>query len=178
MDTEKRENGKVKRKMVYVGPYYLWNVNPKLLKGLRNRSLLCLLAEWLLFLGSMSFYNTISRNWYVILPYVCLILVLLFKSMAVFNLYAVKEPMNREKKDKTAERLKGASLCGMVFSAAAAAGECVVLIRTAKLLQTADYMFVTATAVLFFLMLYGFGVSRRLQVTEQENPAAAEWKNK
>lgn len=178
MDTEKDESGRVKRRMVYVGPYYLWGIEGEQLKRLRNHSLLCLSAEWLLFLGSMCFYSAISRNWYVILPYACLILVLLFESMAVFNLYVLKEPMNREKKDKTTERLKGASLCGLILSVAAAAGECVVWIRAVKLLQVTDYVFIAATILLFLLMLYGFRMSRRLQVREQENPVAAEWKNK
>lgn len=178
MDTEKDENGRVKTKMVYVGAYYLWSIEREQLKRLRSCSLLCLVAEWLLFLGSMCFYSAISRNWYVILPYACLIIVLLFKSMAVFNLYVVKEPMNRERKDKTTERFSGASLCGMALGAAAAVGEMVVWIRTAKLLQMADYVFVAATVCLFLLMLCSFHISRQLQVREQENPVAAEWKNK
>lgn len=178
MDTEKGTDGKVKRKMVYVGPYYLWSTKKDVLNKLRCSCLFTLLAEWFLFLGSLCFYNTISRNWYVILPYACLILALFYKSMAVFNLYKVTEPMNREMKDKTSERIKGASLCSIILIAAALLGEGVACFREIKLLKVTDYVFVAVTIVLFLLILYDFRAVKQLQVTEQENPVAAEWKNK
>lgn len=178
MDTETGADGKVKRRMVYVGQYYLWSTPKDVLKKLRSSSLFTLLSEWLLFLLSLCFYNSISRNWYVILPYACLILALFYKSMAVFNLYKVTEPMNREMKDKTSERIKGASLCGIILIAAALLGEGVVCFREIKLLKVTDYVFVAVTIVLFLLIMYDFRASKQLQVTKQDNPVAAEWKNK
>jgi len=178
MDTETDKNGKVKRKMVYVGPYYIWNTAQEELKKLRCSYLTALAGEWIVFLGSMCFYNDISRNWYVILPYVCLILVFFFQSMAVWNLFTAKQPMHRETKDKTADRMKSSTFCGLILSAGALIGEIVACIKGVKELKVPDYLFVIATMILFVFLLYGFKASKRLTVTEQENPVAGEWKNK
>lgn len=178
MDTETDKKGRVKRKMVYVGPYYIWEMPTAEVKKLRAICLAALFAQWILFIGSMCFYNDISRNWYVILPYVCLSLALVFQSMAVWNLCTAKQPMHRETKDKTCERMKSAAFCGMILSFLALIGETVACIKFAEKFKTADYLFVAATVVLFALLLYGFKVSKRLTVSEQENPATAEWKNK
>lgn len=178
MDTETDKNGKVKRKMVYVGPYYIWDTVQEDLKKMRCSYLVTVIVEWIVFLGSMCFFNDISRNWYVILPYVCLILVFLFQSMAVWNLYMAKQPMHREIKDKTVDRMKSSTFCGMILSGGALVGEIVACIKGVKVFKASDYIFVIATVVLFLFLLYGFKVSKRLVVTEQENPVAGEWKNK
>ncbi|MGN1148276.1 MAG: hypothetical protein ACI4TB_07625 [Lachnospiraceae bacterium] len=178
MDTEMTKSGKVKRKMIYTGPLYRWELSEEVLKKLRLRYLLLCVAGWIIFIGSMLFYSNLSRIWYVILPYACLLLVFSFFSAAVYNLFTAKQPMSREVKDKTFDRLKGSSLVGMVFCAGAFAGEVAARIVFQEFGGWGDGLFMAATILLFFILLYAFKEGKQLMVSEEINPVAEEWKDK
>lgn len=178
MDTETTKTGKVKRKMIYTGPLYRWELPKEALKKLRVRFLLLCVAGWMIFIGSMLFYSNLSRIWYVILPYACLLLVFSFFSAAVYNLFTAKQPMSREVKDKTCDRLKGSSMVGMVFCAGAFAGEVAARVAFREFGGLGDNLFMAADILLFFILLFVFKEGKQLSVSEEINPVAEEWKDK
>lgn len=177
MDTETTSTGKVKRKMVYVGPFYTWDLEGKVFAGLRRRYTLSVLAGWVCFLGSMLFYSKLSRLWYVILPYTFLILVLFFATCAVWNLYFAGQPMTRECKEKTWDRMRSSSVMGMLCCVVTAVGLVTGMLQN-RCTQMEDFLFSLGDVFIFLFLLYGFKASKRLNVKETENPVAAEWKDK
>lgn len=178
MDTETTNTGKIKRKMVYTGPFYRWAMTEETLKKNRILYLILNVAAWVIFIGSMLFYSNLSRIIYIILPYACLMLVLFFFSAAAYNLLFAKQPMNREIKEKTYDRIKGASLVGMIFSGGSFAGEAVGSLLVLNAVKTEDILFIIATVLLFFIFNIGFVNAGKLIVTEEVNPAAQEWKDR
>ncbi len=177
MDTETAPSGKVKRKIVYVGPFYEWDMDEKALIKLRTRYTIAVLISWLCFAGSILFYSDLSRLWYVILPYAFLALVLVFATCAVWNLYFAEQPMVREVRDKTLDRIRFTSIAGMLCCMITAVGLVVGIFRNGYM-QAGNLLFALADPVIFFLLLYGFKVSKCLKVREKENPLADQWKDK
>lgn len=178
MDTETTDAGKVKRKMVYTGPLYRWDTAEAELKKIRLSYLVLGIWGWGLFVGSMLFYSNLSRLIYVMLPFACLFLVLFYFSAGTYNLFFAKQPMRREIKDKTCDRIRASAFMGMLFSGGAFAGETAATMIFKEIFVTGDFLFMTATVLLFFICLYGFICGRRLTVSEEDNPAAEEWKDK
>lgn len=177
MDTQTSASGKVKRKMVYVGPHYVWSAAESEMKTLRLRFSVLTMLGWILFIGSQLFYSNLSRVWYVVLPYEFFLIILLMWVGVLWNLFFAKQPMTRETRDKTCDRLKGASVAGIVCSLVTVAGIAVAVI-TRGYHTTADISFMMIDPLLFHLMQQGRKLSKKLTVTEQVNPLTEEWKNK
>lgn len=178
MDVETTKTGKVKRKMVYTGPLYDWNLSEDELRRIRRLYLILCVSICAIYLGSLLFYSNLSRLWYVILPYSCLILVLFFFIAAVYNIVHASQPMNRETKEKTQDRIKGSSLIGIVFTLGTFLGETYGLFKLQQDISYTDLLFIVASVFIFTILLYGFKASKRLQLKEKINPLAEEWKDK
>ena len=177
MDTETTGSGKVKRKMVYTGPLFEWDMPIEVLKRTKMECLLIMILSAGLFIGSLLFHSDVSRVWYVILPYAFFLPVLLFLLGACWNLFFAKQPMNRETKDKTYVRWKSSCVAGTVLCLITGimAGIAMVLQHFTK---TGDILLLTSDVFLCGLMLYGGKVGKCLRVEEKTNPTAEEWKNK
>lgn len=178
MDTETTDTGKVKRKMIYVGPLYRWEMEEAVLKKVRLFCLFLCLLGWGLFVGSMLFYSNLSRLIYVILPFACLFLVLFFFSAGTCNLFLAKQPMSRERKDKTVDRIKASAFMGMLFCGGAFAGETAGMMVFKEFTGMGDFLFMAATVLLFFVFLCGFAAGKHLAVSEEKNPETAKWKDR
>lgn len=177
MDTETTSSGKVKRKMVYVGPIYEWDLEKRDLVKLRIRYMLAIFASWGCFLGSLLFYSDLSRLWYVILPYAFEVLVLIFASCALWNLYFAAQPMVREVKDKTLERIRFTAIAGMICCGIAEVG-IVAGILLNGYTQPRNILFAVVDPLIFLLSLYGFKVGKCLKIREKDNPLANQWRDK
>ena len=177
MDTETTPSGKVKRKMVYVGPFFEWDLEKRYFEKLRIRYMFALFASWGCFLGSLLFYSDLSRLWYVILPYAFEALVLIFASCALWNLYFAAQPMVREVKDKTLDRIRFTSIVGMICCIITVVG-IVAGILLNGYTQPGNILFAIADPLIFLLLLYGFKVSKCLKIREKDNPLADMWKDK
>lgn len=181
MDTSVDDRGKTREEMVYIGPLYCWDMPEEVFYRLKRQYLAGSILAWLVFVASLWPYSEISRIWYVILPYCCLLFPLFFISVAVHNMISAPCPFSREKKDKTVGRLKGSFMAGMVLSGGAAVGQaagCLLMKDehlTAIAITGTDVLMIAATWLLFIIMLYGFKASKRLAVREIENPRTAEW---
>ena len=178
MDTQTTSTGKVKNKMIYTGPLYRWAMTEETLKKSRILYLILNLAAWGIFIGSMLFYSNLSRIIYIILPYACLMPVFFYFSTAACNLLFAKQPMNKEIKEKTYDRVKGSTLVGMILSGGSFVGEVVGSLLVLNAVKTEDILFMTATVILFIILCLGFVNARKLIVSEEVNPAAEEWKDK
>ncbi len=177
MDTQTMPSGKVKRKMVYTGPLYEWDLTAECLKRLRILYGCLAGAGWLLFLLSLSFYSNVSRILYVMLPYACFIPVLAFLTGASFKLAVTRGLMNRENKDKICTRLKNSSAAGVVCGLLTGIGV-IVSIFLRKISVGNNLLFAAADILLTYLCLYGFKSSGKLLVTETVNPVAQEWEKR
>lgn len=170
--------GKIKTKTVYTGPYYSWNMEETTLGKLRTIYTVLGLISCGLYIGSMLFYSNFSKLWFVIMPYACMILVLTFLGSAIINLIHAPQPMKRETKDRTIDRIKGSSVIGMIFCGGTIIGEIYAAYKLQSEIIVNDWLFLTATIFLFALMLYGFKASKRIRVKEEINPIAEKWKNR
>lgn len=177
MDVQTMPSGKVKRKMVYTGPFYEWDITEERLKGLRIRYACLAGTGWLLFLLSLSFYSSVSRVLYVMLPYACFMPILALLTGASLKLAVTRGSMNREDKDKICTRLKNFSAAGMVCGILTGIGV-IASIFFQKISGGNDLLFAAADILLTHLCLYGFKSSRYLLVREKINPAAEEWENR
>lgn len=95
----------------------------------------------------------------------------------VFQFVFAKQPMNRETKEKTVDRVKHQSVAGVCVCILTGIGAAAAMI-TQHYTKTGDMLFLAADVLLCILMLYGIKVGKCLRVEEKANPAAEEWKNK
>lgn len=178
LDTFTDERGKVKDCTVYVGPLYEWSIPEKQRKSLRGRLTVMTIVQIILFLSSIWNYNDLSRLWWVMLPYACLLFVFLFMAMVCYNLFVVKGQFHREQKDKTVDRMKGCCVMGVILVASSFLSATISMLMGLVHIQMWDVWFIITEAVLLTVFLYEVKLSKQLQVRELTNPKAEEWKDR
>lgn len=178
LDTFTDESGKVKDCTVYVGPLYEWITTEEVLKKLRLKLSVIVGLQAVLFVSSLWNYNDLSRLWWVVVPYACLLFVFLLQMCVCYNLFTVKGQFHREKKDKTVDRMKGCSVMGAILSGVSIVSATVSMIMSLVNIQFWDIYYIAVMLVMVITFIYCIRLSREIQVRELPNPKAEEWKNK
>ncbi len=178
LDTFTDERGKVKDCTVYIGPLYEWSTPPAQIKSLRAKLTVMFIVQAVLFVSSIWNYNDLSRLWWVMLPYACLLFVFLYMATVCYNLFTVKGQFHREQKDKTVDRMKACSVMGAILVASSFISATISMLIGLVNIQMWDVWFVFTEAVLVVAFLYEVKLSKQLQVRELPNPKATEWKDR
>lgn len=178
LDTFTDERGKVKDCTVYIGPLYEWITSAAQIKSLRYKLTIMTIVQIILFISSIWNYNDLSRLWWVMLPYACLLFVFLYLAMACYNLFTVKGQFHREQKDKTVDRMKACSVMGTILVVSSFLSATISLIAGLVNVQIWDVWFIFTEAVILIAFLYEGKLSKQLQVRELPNPKAQEWKDR
>lgn len=178
LDTFTDERGKVKDCTVYIGPLYEWSTPEEQIKKLRSILTGMTVVQVILFVSSIWNYNDLSRLWWVMLPYACLLFVFLYMGMACYNLFTVKGQFHREQKDKTVDRVRACCTMGTIFVASSLLSSTVSLLSGLVHIQMWDVWFIIVEMALLVGFLYGRTLSKQLQVRELPNPKAEEWRNR
>lgn len=178
LDTFTDESGKVKDCTVYIGPLYEWIISETMLKSLRGRLSVITLVQVILFISSIWNYNDLSRLWWVVVPYCCLLFVFLYQTTVCYNLFTVKGQFHREKKEKTVERMKGCSVMGVILSGVSIVAATISVIPGIVNVQIWDVWLLVVNTFMIVCFLYLVKLSGELQVREVPNPKAKEWKDR
>ncbi len=178
LDTFTDESGKVKDCTVYIGPLYEWNASEATIKSLRGRISVITLVQAVLFISSLWNYNDLSRLWWVVVPYCCLLFVFLYLTAVCYNLFTVKGQFHREKKEKTVDRMKGCSVMGALLVGISLIAATVSSVMGLIHFGVWDIWFVLTETILMVSFLYEVKLSKELQVRELPNPKAEEWKDR
>lgn len=178
LDTFTDERGKVKDCTVYIGPLFEWSISEAQRKSLRLKITVITIVQAVLFLSSIWNYNDLSRLWWVVVPYCCLLFVFLYMTTVCYNLFTVKGQFHREQRDKTVDRMKSCSAMGTILVASSLLSATVSMIGGLVNLQMWDVWFIITQMVLLVSFLYEIKLSKGLQVRELPNPKAALWKDR
>ena len=178
LDTFTDERGKVKDCTVYIGSLYEWSMPEEQRKRLRGRLTVMTIGQAVLFISSIWNYNDLSRLWWVMLPYACLLFVFLYLATVCYNLFTVKGQFHREQKDKTVDRMKACSVMGAILTGSSFLSATISLLAGLVHIQMWDVWFIITEAVLLTVFLYEAKLSKLLQVRELSNPKAQEWKDR
>ncbi len=178
LDTFMDKSGKVKDCTVYIGPLYEWAISEAVIKSLRGRLSIITPVQAVLFISSIWNYNDLSRLWWVVVPYCCLLFVLLYLTIVCYNLFTVKGQFHREKKDKTVDRMRGCSVMGAILVGVSFVSATISMIIGMVKVQVWDIWFILVETILIVSFLYEVKLSKQLQVHELPNPKAQEWKNR
>lgn len=168
----------MKRKMIYVGPLYRWDLQSAERRHFAGRYFLFSVIGLLLYFAGIWNYSRLSHVWYVLIPYISILLCIVYMNTALYNIYKEVPIFSREVKDKTKDRLKGACAMGMLLSAASGGGQICNFIISGWHPAVSDLPIIVASLALFLIFLICFRDSRCLTFHQVENPAAAEWENK
>ena len=178
LDTFTDKNGKVKDCTVYIGPLYEWAAPEKLIRKLGAVLSMLTALQAVLFVSSLWNYCDLSRLWWVVVPYCCLLFVFLYMAVVCFHLLTLKGAFHREQKDKTVDRMKGCSVMGAILSGITVISSTVSVIMGLVNMKAWDVWFVVTAAFMLIIFLYDIRLSAKVQVREVPNPKALEWKDK
>lgn len=178
LDTFTDESGKVKDCTVYIGPLYEWTISEAEIKSLRGRISIITLIQAVLFISSLWNYNDLSRLWWVVVPYCCLLFVFLYLAAVCYNLFTVKGQFHREQKEKTVDRMKGCSVMGAILVGVSFVAATISTLAGMVNFGIWDIWFALVELLLMVSLLYEVKLSKELQVRELVNPKAEEWKDK
>ncbi len=178
LDTFTDERGKVKDCTVYIGSLYEWTCSEEQRKSMAIRLTAMVAVQILLFVFSLWNYSDLTKLWWVVLPYACLLFVYLFLATVCRNLFVVKGQFHREKKEKTLDRLRACSMMGLIFSSTTVTSAFVSLFLDFIKIQIWDICFVAADMIMIVLFICEWRMAGDLEVKEITNPNAEKWKDK
>ncbi len=178
LDTFTDERGKVKDCTVYIGPLYEWTGSEKQRRSTAVKLLVMTLIQSVLFVFSLWNYSDLTKLWWVILPYACLLFVYLFLATVCRNLFVVTGQFHREKKEKTVDRLKACSVMGLIFAGSTVISAFVSLFLDFIKIGLWDICFVIADMIMIVLFICELRIAGGMEVKELPNPDAEKWKDK
>ena len=178
LDTITDERGKMKDCTVYIGPLYEWTSTEKQLKKTAMLLTLMTAVQSFLLVFSLWNYSDLTKLWWVILPFACILFVCLYLGTVCYNLFTVKGQFHREQKEKTIDRLKASSTMGMIFAASTATTAFTSLFLDFIRLGFWDIFFVVADMTMIVLFIFEFRLAKTLEIREVPNPQTEIWKNK
>ncbi|MDL2301721.1 hypothetical protein LJC58_05120 [Lachnospiraceae bacterium OttesenSCG-928-D06] len=178
MDVVKTDNGKVKEVAIYTGTLYQINVSDKEFRNMKIQYLVSSILSTLLFIGSLWQYTEIAKVWYVMLLYIAYLIPLFLMIGATFHLFTISGSFQRERKDKSVDQMKYATLIGCILMVAALIFAIQVLLFRDIVITIYDILVVVSIILNFIIMFLGFFTSRKLTVSEVFNPKTEEWKDK
>lgn len=177
IDTFKTKSGKIKDRLVYVGPLYDWQLSSGELRPLKTRMVLVTVLSWLLFVVSLSFHSELSRVWNIVLPYAFLALVLMYMTVCCWKLLWKKSPFDQKMKDQTGRGLPGALITGICIQFFTFAESVFYMVKR-QYHSPADIFFACILIILLLLLAVGIFQNKKLKFVEKENPLAEEWNHK
>ena len=165
------QSGRIRTVPVYRGPLFSFVCGTETVARMR-KTYPALTALAILVYGALLFTNTAAgRTMYVMLPFAPLCFPLLYAAMGCFRLLTAKEQVTREHKDKTGDRLSGASAVMMGFSGVSLVGHIVFWCLHGETWQ--DFLLLLGTAVIFGCGLAMFLLRKNLRM-EQTGTTAKE----
>lgn len=164
--------GKKKEKKVYTGPLYYWEINDDLLLKMNRQFMFSVMITWILFILSLWSYSWISHVWYVVLPYIILLLPLSLNTSAVYKIFRTKQPFTRENKDKMHSRVKTCFLAASILSGLTIICQTIAVLLSDKPLAFSDWFMIATVPVILILMIFCYIKSRQLKIRESENKTA------
>jgi c-di-AMP phosphodiesterase-like protein len=131
-DAKETNNGKVTDEVKYTGDYYKYQLSNSEYKRMRTTILLVLVAFIILYVGLGFLNNSGSRCFYVLLPYICMFLPLVYLLRAYYRIPREVQKIEYAIYDKSYLRLKN-SVVGMIAtSITTALGDIIFIIRNAS----------------------------------------------
>ena len=129
-NVEKRtdEKGRVRSRAVYVGGYY--SFAPPVSRADRLIILLLTILSDIAFIGVFMLRTQAARIWFVMLPFVLIMIPLYLLSIAAFSLMFAKEVMIRYDAERIVGRLSPASLISAALAAVSFAGFVISLLTS------------------------------------------------
>lgn len=178
LDTFTDERGKVKDCTVYIGPLYEWISSAEQLKKTALLLTLMTAVQSFLLVFSLWNYSDLTKLWWVVLPFSCILFVCLYLGTVCYNLFTVKGQFHREQKEKTIDRLKATGVMGIIFAGTTAMSAFASLFFDFIKIGVWDIFFVIADMTMFVLFVLEFRMAKALEVKEIQNPEADKWKDK
>jgi hypothetical protein len=178
LDTFTDERGKVKDCTVYIGPLYEWVSSKEQLKKTAWLLTLMTMVQSFLLVFSLWNYSDLTKLWWVVLPFSCILFVCLYLGMVCYNLFTVKGQFHREQKDKTIDRMKSSSVMGMIFAGTTAMSAFTSLFLDFIKIGVWDIFFVVADMTMIVLFILEFRMAGNLEIREVPNPETDKWKDK
>lgn len=107
---------------IYVGPYFRFSVSPERVSWLRRFYLLATLGAALMLLLPLCITCPFAQVWYILVPLVAAWIPMCYVAGAVWRLWTAKDRVNREHYELLHDRMNGASLFLMGFTAISTVG--------------------------------------------------------
>ena len=107
---------------IYVGPYYRFSASPERVRRIKWLYLAGLLSLGMFLLLPLCVDGALSRTWYVQVPLAAAWIPWVLAAASVWRLWTAGELVEREHHDLMGERMSGASLFLLIFSAVSAVG--------------------------------------------------------
>lgn len=163
-------NGKIENKVRYNGDYYEYHLSIKEYQKLRKIVLATIVAGMALFFLAGVQNNPGSFCFYVLLPYICILLGLIYLVFGYFSMPRKLQKMEFATYDKSFLKLKF-SLVGMVAaSSTSVIGDIVFMIRNAKdIVMGKEVIFLILNVLLLILSVITLIYHNRI-VCEKVNP--------
>ncbi len=178
LDTFTDERGKVKDCTVYIGPLYEWISSKEHIKKTAILLTLMTVVQSFLLVFSLWYYSDLTKLWWVVLPFSCMLFVYLYLGTVCCNLFKVRGQFHREQKDKTIDRFKACSVMGLIFSGSTAIAAFASLFLDFIRIGFWDIFFVAADLTMILLFVCEFRMAKSLEVKEIPNPQTEIWKDK
>lgn len=157
LENETGSNGKIRTKPVYTGKYYSFTAAPETMSRYKRGYLILLIAVAVFFALGLFQNGVISRRFYVVAPYACCFWGYLYLGMALSRFFTQELPYTREQKEKSADRLNGATLCvGLLSLVAAVAGGVSLILLRETLRMPGDLIFFLCALVQCLLNVWMF----------------------
>ena len=162
--------GKKRQKAVriYVGPYFRFAAEPEKIRRLRWTYLIGIAVLALLLLIPMCMDCVFTRTWFIQVPASAAWIPWLFAAAAVWRLWTAGEKVDREHYDLMHDRMSGASLFLLGFTAVSAVG---CILQLSRVVPAAADLVTCACAlgaVVCSLLL--FSRRKELEMVQEENP--------
>ena len=149
LENVRDKNGRLKTVAVYKGRYYRFSENPETVR--REGRLFALLTglSVLLFVGALFLNSTLTRQMYVLMPFLFSMLPLGYQVVAVYYILTAPDAFTRERNDKMHDRLAKCTLFVSLFSGASLIGSAIAcLVGIVTLDVQGIIFFVAATGLL------------------------------
>lgn len=101
------DKGKVTKKYRYDGKYYRFDLLEESTKKFRIELLIYIVGILIAFFVPLFVYSTLTRVFYVVIPYITLLIPIYLLLQAIYYLFRNNGKLKREEKEKSFDRLKG-----------------------------------------------------------------------
>ena len=150
------DDDKAGSRFFYVGDYYYIDATTDGLKKIKVGSTIAA-ALFVAFFVALGMINSpCARQFYVSLPYVGILLPLMFFEASVYALLTSPKEMTRKQRDHSVHRAKTCVLSMLILCGIMLAGSLVFIVFFSKESGAANDWLYAVTGLLFFLLLYFF----------------------